>query len=81
MSNVLLEGNAIYVLALLLVNMFNGDNLDERVEVNRVVEETRTGFNGHNGVFCAIGEHLSPFIGVDIVLSNDHVYHSIQMVT
>lgn len=77
--HILLEDDSVDILAFLLVSMLHCDNLDERVEVDRVGQHARRWSDRHHGVLGAVGEDLAPLMPVDAEVLNHLVDHVVKM--
>ena len=78
MSDVFFENDAVYVLTLILVGVLKGDDLDEGVEVDGIVEQSRAWPDGLDGVLGGFDDHAPPSGTVDFEVLDylvDHLLH------
>lgn len=79
MSDVFFENDAVDVLALILVGVLKGDDLDEGVEIDGIVEQSWAWPDGLDGVLGGFDDHAPPSGTVDFEVFDYLVNHLLHM--
>jgi len=73
--DIFLEDHTVDVLTLVLVRVLKSDDLDEAIEIDRVVEKPAAWANSLHCILCRLNHQATPLAAVDREVFNNLVDH------